>query len=59
MTLFQKKNVPATPLPESTLGTLIHEEQISMLYRQLPTSVAGNMAGAWMLASVLLGERPL
>lgn len=29
-----------------------------MLYRQLPTSIAGNMVGALMLAGVLLGERP-
>jgi signal transduction histidine kinase len=46
----------ARPLAETTLGALIHAEQISMLYRQLPTSIAGNMAGALMLAGVLLNE---
>ena len=46
-------------MPGSTLDALIHAEQISMLYRQLPTSIAGNMTGALMLAGVLVGERPL
>ena len=52
------KRRAANPLSDSTLGALIHAEQISMLYRQLPTSIAGQMAGALMLAGLLLAERP-
>jgi len=53
--------VPTTaqPAPSADLDALIHAEQIGMLYRQLPTSVAGNMVGALLLAGVLLGEHPL
>ena len=55
---LRKKTARAKPVSDSTLGALIHAEQISMLYRQLPTSFAGQMAGALMLTGVLLGERP-
>src|SRR5688572_10920831 len=47
------------PAWDANVNALIHAEQISMLYRQLPTSVAGNMVGALVLAGVLLGEHPL
>ncbi len=57
MTLRQGKRKSLEPLSDSTLGALIHAEQISMLYRVLPTSISGNMAGALMLAGVLFGER--
>jgi signal transduction histidine kinase len=59
MKLHWRKGASTRPLPDSTLRALIHAEQISMLYRQLPTSIAGNMTGALMLAGVLIGERPL
>ena len=54
----RKKETAPKPLSDSTLGALIHAEQISMLYRQLPTSITGQIVGALMLAGVLLGERP-
>ncbi len=58
MKLHRRKERSPEPLPDSTLRALIHAEQISMLYRVLPTSISGNMAGALMLAGVLIGERP-
>ena len=58
MTLRWRKAASPAPLPDSKLRALVHAEQIRMLYRQLPTSIAGNMVGALMLAGVLLGERP-
>ena len=39
----RKKETALKPLSDSTLGALIHAEQISMLYRQLPTSITGQI----------------
>ncbi|MEO7728106.1 MAG: hybrid sensor histidine kinase/response regulator [Burkholderiales bacterium] len=55
---YRKRRAARKPLSESKLGALIHAEQISILYRQLPTSIAGNMAGALMLTAVMLAEIP-
>ena len=55
---FRRRKRAARPLSDATLQTLIHAEQISTLYRVLPTSISGNMAGALMLSAVLIGERP-
>jgi signal transduction histidine kinase/CheY-like chemotaxis protein len=40
------------------LDRQIRAEQVRMLYRQLPTSTAGNIAGALLLAGALIGEQP-
>ncbi len=54
---------PAQTMPlsaaDADLESRIYAERISMLYRQLPTSVAGNMVGALLLAGVLVGRQPL
>ena len=42
----------------SDLDRRIRAEQIRMLYRQLPTSTAGNIAGALLLSGALIGEQP-
>jgi hypothetical protein len=47
------------PAWDANLNELIHAEQISMLYRQLPTSVAGNMVGALLLSGFMLDQQPL
>jgi len=43
----------------ANLDARIRAEQIRMLYRQLPTSVAGAMVGALLLAGTMIGQRPL
>ncbi len=58
MMLYRKRKTRKKPLSESQLSALIHAEQVSILYRQLPTSIAGNMAGALMLTVVMLAELP-
>jgi two-component system, sensor histidine kinase len=55
---LRRRKRPTKPLSDATLQALIHAEQISTLYRVLPTSISGNMAGALMLSAVLIGERP-
>ena len=55
---LRRRKRPAKRLSDSTLQALIHAEQISTLYRVLPTSISGNMAGALMLCALLIGERP-
>lgn len=55
---LRRKKKPAKPLSDATLQALIHAEQISTLYRVLPTSISGNMVGAAMLCALLIGERP-
>lgn len=55
---LRRRKRPAKRLSDATLQALIHAEQISTLYRVLPTSIAGNMAGALMLSALLIGERP-
>ena len=55
---LRRRRRPAKRLSDVTLQALIHAEQISTLYRVLPTSISGNMAGALMLSALLIGERP-
>ena len=55
---LRRRKRPAKRLPDATLQALIHAEQISTLYRVLPTSISGNMAGALMLSALLIGELP-
>ena len=52
--------IPSATRPAwgADLSALIYAEQISMLYRQLPTSVAGNMVGALLLSGFLLDQQP-
>lgn len=52
---LRRRKRPAKQLPDATLQALIHAEQISTLYRVLPTSISGNMAGALMLSALLIG----
>ena len=47
------------PQADAQLRALIYAEQIGMLYRQLPTSTAGNMAGALVLAGSAITEHTL
>ena len=49
----------ARPAWNADVNALIHAEQINMLYRQLPTSMAGNMVGALLLSGFLLDQHPL
>lgn len=58
MMQYRKRRAARKTLSESKLGALIHAEQVGILYRQLPTSIAGNMAGALMLTAVMLDELP-
>ena len=55
---LRRRKRPAKPLSNTSLQALIYAEQISTLYRVLPTSISGNMAGALMLSALLIGERP-
>jgi len=49
----------ARSAPNTNLDALIYAERIIMLYRQLPTSVTGNMLGALVLAGAFFHARPL
>ncbi len=46
------------PRVRTKLDELIRAEQVRMLYQQLPRSIAGNVAGACVLSTALIGERP-
>ncbi|HSN39687.1 MAG TPA: hypothetical protein VLT92_05780, partial [Burkholderiales bacterium] len=61
MTITNPAGRPASDATraDSALPPLIRAEQVSMLYRQLPTSIAGTMVGALILAGTMIGERPL
>ncbi len=58
MNASQKVRALWNPATRSQLDTLVRTEQIRMLYRQLPRSFAGNIAGSMLLCAALIGERP-
>jgi signal transduction histidine kinase len=58
MNTSQKVRALWNPATRSQLDTLVRAEQIRMLYRQLPRSFAGNIAGSLVLCAALIGERP-
>ncbi|HSN41005.1 MAG TPA: hybrid sensor histidine kinase/response regulator [Burkholderiales bacterium] len=61
MTITNPAGRPASDPARADPGLppLIRVEQVSMLYRELPTSITGTMIGALILAGTMIGERPL